>query len=127
MQLLMATSERLDCFGNRSLSFRAYVSSMVGISTCSITPDPGDGWLNVCAGPRRLLVANPDDEDGVLAFIPPQMSPSDVPADRWVDVLGHFDDPAAQSCGVQGGLTPDPGQVEACRSAFVLEQAFLSP
>ena len=124
VQQLMGTDERLECFGGRSVSFRAYVSGMAAITICSITPVPGDGWLDLCAGTRRLLVASPGDEDGVPAFIPPEMSAFDVPADRWVDVLGHFDDPAAQTCGVQGGQTPDPQQVQACRAAFVLEQAF---
>lgn len=125
VQELMATTDRLECYGGRSISFRAYISGSAAISTCSITPVPGDGWLDVCSGIRRLLMAQPGDEEGVLAFLPPEMSAFEMPADRWVDVLGHFDDPAAQTCGIQGGPTPDPEQVEACRAAFVVEQVFL--
>jgi hypothetical protein len=44
--------------------------------------------------------------------------------DHWVKVIGHFDDPAAARCEVQGedGPTPDEEAVELCRAMFVMDR-----
>ena len=116
---------RLECFGGRTIAFRAYVSGMMGAGTCPFSPIPGDGWLNLCSGAQRLLVAEPGDEEALTAFIPPDFAGGAPDFDQWVDVTGHFDDPAAATCDREGpdGPAGDPRQVHACRLAFVLESA----
>ena len=113
---------RLECFSGRTITFRAYVSGMTGAGTCAFSPIPGDGWLNLCGGEQRLLVAEPGDEEALTAYIPPDMDEA-PDFDQWVEVTGHFDDPAAKTCDREApdGPAEDPDQVEACRRAFVLE------
>lgn len=116
---------RAACFGGRSISFRAYVSSMMGVGHVPEQLSPGDGWLDLYATPRRLLVAVPGEDQQVLAaLIPPTMSQDDVPMDRWAVVTGHFADPASDTCGritADGHVNIDSGTVAACRGLFVLE------
>jgi hypothetical protein len=103
---------------------------MVGAGSCDFSPIPGDGWLNLCSGSRRILVVNPGDEDGLTAFLGPDLSEAEVPMDQWVVATGHFDDPAASSCdreGPNGGAAGDPEQVELCRLAFILERVKRTP
>jgi hypothetical protein len=128
---LMSASEDfvLDCLSSRSLSLRAYVSGMVGAGSCTATPIPGDGWLNLCAGDKRVLVEMPGDEEGIVAYIPPALD-TEVPFERWVEVRGHFDDRAAQTCDrllANGEPAHDPAELRACRLAFVLESAQVLP
>ena len=123
--LPMSPEQRLDCFGGRSITFVAYVSGMVGAGTCTFSPIPGDGWLNMCGGPSRILVATPGDEEGLGAYLPPTIDRQDIPMDTWIVATGHFDDPAAATCDREGHTGParDPEHVEMCRMAFVLEEA----
>jgi len=117
--------QRADCFGDTSISFRAYVSSMVGVGSYPEQLSPGDGWMDPYTTPRRLLVAVPGDDQRILAaLIPPAMSLDGVPTDRWAMVTGHFDDPASETCGrvgVDGKVGIDADTVGACRSLFVIE------
>jgi hypothetical protein len=123
--LRQSPEERLDCFGNGSVTFVAYVSGMVGAGTCTISPIPGDGWLNLCGGPSRILVAAPGDEEGLKAYLPPSLDLGSISMDTWVRATGHFDDPAAATCDREGASGPanDPEQARQCRMAFVLESA----
>ena len=116
--------DRQDEFGGTHLRFRAYVSQMTGVGTCTVSIAPGDGWLNPCGGPSRILVVAPGREEGLAAFLPPDMVVDLIPVDRWVEVIGHFDDPAAARCGVQGeeGPTPDDQAVKLCRAMFVVDR-----
>ena len=128
---LMALSpeERLECFDGRSITFGAYVSGMVGAGTCTFSPIPGGGWLNLCGGPSRILVVNPGDEEGLKAYLPPTLDPEDIPIDTWITATGHFDDPAAATCDREepAGPAHDPEQAQMCRLAFVLETAAPAP
>ncbi len=117
--------QRADCFGDTSISFRAYVSSMVGVGSYPEQLSPGDGWMDPYTTPRRLLVAVPGDDQRILAaLIPPAMSLDGVPTDRWAIVTGHFDDPASETCGrvgIDGEVSIDADTIEACRSLFIIE------
>ena len=117
-------SDRQEELGGTHLRFRAYVSPMIGVGTCTVSIAPGDGWLNPCAGHSRVLVAAPGRDEGLAAFVPPGMNIDQIPVDHWVEVIGHFDDPAAARCGVQGedGPTPDDEAVELCRAMFVIDR-----
>lgn len=123
--LAVAPEARAECFGTTSISFRAYVSSMIGIGGYPEQLSPGDGWLDPSLTPRRLLVPIPGDEERVLAaLVPPTVSLDDVPADRWAIVTGHAD-PAADTCGrvaADGSVIIDATTIEACRALFVIER-----
>jgi hypothetical protein len=110
---------RVDCFGSRPVSFRAYVSPMVGDGTCLTGPVASDEGLPMCDGPSRILVPLPGDEYGLTALLPEDMDLDDVPADTWIVATGHFDDPAASTCAGH-----DAG-VFLCRLAFVLDSVEL--
>jgi hypothetical protein len=117
-------SDRQEELGGTYLRFRAYVSPMIGVGTCTVSIASGDGWLNPCAGLSRVLVAAPGRDEGLAAFVPPGMDIDQIPVDQWVEVIGHFDDPAATRCGVHAaaGPTPDDEAVELCRAMFVIDR-----
>lgn len=123
--LAVEPESRADCFGSKSISFRAYVSSMIGVGGYPEQLSPGDGWLDPYLTPRRLLVPVPGEDQRVLAaLVPPAMSLDDVLTDRWAIVTGHFADPASDTCGrveVDGSVTVDADTIDACRSLFVIE------
>lgn len=129
--------DRAACFGSRTLSFRAWVV------------DPGEGyggtcppttprWLHPCVLPDWLLAerktrnANAEEEHHVID--PPKLldalkSPGakgDLKGvGRWVEVTGHFEDPAAATCrptsGPAGiGLPPMAFFVLRCREQFAV-------
>jgi hypothetical protein len=123
----MLTSERLACFGGRTLK----VEGVFGCYICGLGAQPGSfepGWL---AGPNLnyLLV----DSRGGGVPLQLHFSPSGPP--RPVDgsiirVRGHFDDPAALSCVVRlpKRVDGDPLYrvdpalaIGHCRQAFVVE------
>jgi hypothetical protein len=123
--LAVEPESRAECFGAKSISFRAYVSSMVGVGGYPEQLSPGDGWLDPYLTPRRLLVPVPGEDQRVLAaLVPPTMSLDDVLTDRWAIVTGHFADPASDTCGrveIDGSVAVDADTIEACRSLFVIE------
>lgn len=124
-ELLAAPPDQpLAEYGSRRIRVRAYASGMMGAGTCAFSPVPGDGWLNPCGGAHRVLVAAPGDDEGMRAMVPPHLPIAGIPMETWVDVVGHFDDPAARSCaaqGADGGSVQDDEIVEACRSLFVID------
>jgi hypothetical protein len=115
----------LDCYGDRTLRFVAYVR------------DPGAvGWTYVFGlepawfRGASFFVASSDDlapgTGPITALaVPPDLG--DLQAKhvgRWVTVAGHFDDPAAQTCTASGepGVAPTTAEaVVICRSTFVVE------
>ena len=123
--LAVGVERRAGCFGMTSISFRAYLSPMIGVGYVPEQSSPGDGWLDPTMTPRRLLVPVPGDEERILAaLVPPALSLRDVPTDQWAIVTGHFADPASETCGrvgLGGESTIDADSVEACRSLFILE------
>lgn len=123
----MTLEERLECFDDRPIVVKGFVSQMVGVGTCAEQYVPGGGWLHLCGGNQRLLVADPEDDEGLTVFLPPEVSPASIPQGVWINIQGHFDDPAAATCAIAGpdGPTPDPAVTKACRTAFVAEQAII--
>ena len=72
-----------------------------------------------------MLVTAPGRDEGLSAFVPPEVSVNDIPIETWVGVIGHFDDAAAMNCaleGEDGAPSPDEEAVELCRSMFVLDR-----
>ena len=120
----------LACYGSRELSLRAFVAAPEGLGGTqpySIKPR----WLTSVSS--FLAPADQEVEPGV--FEGPWFSvavPSRVAglfskaSGRWVQVHGHFDDPAAARCRVDGdqsapGVPTDSQAVEICRTSFVID------
>lgn len=121
--LQLAADDPLACFGARSIEVHGFVSEMAGIPHCPIDYVPGDGWLHPCAGLLPILVADLADADGLGFHLAPGIDPVEAPRGSAVRLIGHFDDPAAASCGVEGGDAAENAEARgACRRAFVVDE-----
>jgi hypothetical protein len=119
-----------QCFGSRPLTFRAWSSSCDG---CYAEDDPGtseSAWLQQPTNNLMLLSPTAHDSwepywetlEGVL--IPP-LTIDRSWREQWVEITGHYDDPAAASCDAQPDaseeLWHDPVEVvNQCRARFVI-------
>lgn len=123
--LAIDATARLTCFGNRSITFVAYL------------PTPSDAcagtgiephWLRGCAVGVVVPQAAPGNSVGLPARLHPStgLDPSTIPADRWVLVTGHHDDPAAATCREipSAGVLAEPRAVSVleCRKQFVITE-----
>lgn len=120
-------NDRVACFGSRQLTFRAWVVDPgVGYGGACLQVNPT--WLQECVLPDWLLASNrtgTGEIHGQLhALKRPDATGDLTGVSRWVDVTGHFDDPAAATCQVEAG--PSPGEppvawfVLQCREQFVV-------
>jgi hypothetical protein len=134
----LAPVERLACFGNMTLTLRAYRPPPLPTG-CGVTPltfEPG--WLNGCPSVTYLLVGEDSSFPlkGFEVHVPPDLGicqfgglnagcPFAGLEGRWVEVRGHLDDPAAATCVTSG---PDGSDIDlphpsavilACRTSFV--------
>jgi hypothetical protein len=117
------------CYGERPLTFRAFVAEPEGLggtSTFLIEPawiasptfavQPSGELLGPPAfgvGPFLLIGVRPDEGDPMLRF-----------RGSWVMVTGHFEDAAAETCRASGSNGRIPSVDEAiaiCRTTFVLD------
>ena len=118
----------LACVGDKELRFVAFVAApegLGGVETYRIEPLwlVGRGhWLAVddsmepegfASGPFMSVAVSPADEESFADL------------DRgWVEVRGHFADPAAEMCRVTEGAPPTaptgPQAIEICKTSFVL-------
>lgn len=117
----------IACFGNRQITFRAW---SVGCNDCGGQPDGSTvpDWLAFAS--TNSLLLSPIKSTGwwTTSVLDPAIgsSPPDDMLDAWLELTGHFDDPAAQSCH----WTPPPREVpyytgsratiETCRQQFVV-------
>lgn len=107
----LTPARALSCFGDRLLTFVAYVPphpyGIGGATDHHISP----AWLDGLSGSFVALSAGPDAGILVLAFVPPALGRCLVPSDtsacpfrfswgRWATVRAHFDGPVARACRV---------------------------
>jgi hypothetical protein len=129
--------DALSCFGDRSLTFRAWLSVAPG-DGCRGTTGPwsiSPAWLGPCARPSyRLADPSAKVSDEMLSlsiWIAPGVDTSALPkidAAHWllVDVVGQYAHPGAASCratptGGDGESPPIPELVVLdCRAQFVV-------
>jgi hypothetical protein len=127
----LAPRTAVGCFGDRAMSFRAWVV------------DPGEGyggtcspftpaWIRECVLPDYLLAAGrPGNTEGkrqLHAMRAPNATGTTKGVGRWVQVRGHYDDPISTSCRGVGdvgwvGLEPELPRALAvlnCRLVFVV-------
>lgn len=121
----MSDEARLACFGGRTIRFDGFVAGLQYGGDCASEPVLGEGWLNPCGGTYHHIIA-PNGLVGGPVHLSPDLSSDDLPAERNVTIWAHFDDPAAQSCGmVRGDAEIDPDT--ACRYLLVAEEVFVHP
>jgi hypothetical protein len=117
---------RAACFGSRQLRFRAWVV------------DPGEGyggacmevvtaWLQPCVLPDWWLAPDRTGTVRLDAVRRPGAVGDLKGVGRWVNVTGHFDDPAAATCRSAAGPTvigepPVGWSVLHCREQFAVTQ-----
>ncbi len=126
--MALDANDSVACFGSRPLTFRAWVV------------DPGEGyggacepviptWLNPCVLPDWLLAPGKIGKGQIPgqlhALRGPEVTGNLKGVSRWVNVTGHFDDPAAATCRPEAGpaAVGDPPVglfVLRCREQFVV-------
>jgi hypothetical protein len=118
-------SDRLRCFGSRTLRFRAWVAEPTDLGGTS--PYRGiPEWLNDPFGYGSFLqaVEAPFGQANILTgHLRPGVRFSRV--NTWATVTGHFDDPAAATCrfiAYDASTKPVPKAraISHCRSEFVI-------
>jgi hypothetical protein len=103
-----------DCYGSASLTVRGWVPVPEGLGGCcfpSATPE----WL---AGmyPQGYLTSAEVDRLSLGLYIPPDVDDGALEDHTWVEVVGHFGDPAADTCR----RFPEPMQAHRLESAQVV-------
>lgn len=117
---------QLVCAGGARVTLTAWWAGPSPWATCIDSP-PGVDWLYCALGLGGWLAPSPDEVgSGFLAVaVDPSSGVTLLEPGRWVEVIGHVDDPAAAACNVVPGA-PDAelaawSQVLQCRSTLVLE------
>jgi hypothetical protein len=118
------------CFGGRPLTFRAWSSRCEGC----YYEGPGEfepRWLMQPSDNLVFLspIAN-GDWGTVEAVLPPSLERDERWREHWVEVTGHYDDPAAASCRLEPAASDeiwyDPIEVvNQCRGRFVITSVTL--
>ena len=119
------------CFADASITIRGYVPTVDGFGGCC-PPSGEPGWLAGTFPNAILAVADPVDI-GTYDFIlqvPPGFDRSLLAFDGsagWVEVVGHFRDPASESCvsrprwDFPNPLASHEAMHALCRERFVVE------
>lgn len=119
----------VSCYGDAQITFRAYSVPCEGCAgTTGGNPDPA--WL-LNPGDDQLWLSPSDSDTGWSS--PAVLGPSLVPLDAawtqtWIEVTGHFDDPAAATCHRQPALDElsywygQQSIIDQCRATFVVTQ-----
>jgi hypothetical protein len=112
----------LACFGSRSITIRGYwppaPAGEGGV--CPISEDLR--WIACPESADRLLDHATQDVFGGLTVVTLAVPPGIAMPERgqWVEVSGHYDDPAARHCTY--GEIPEQS-VLSCRGQFVVDEA----
>jgi hypothetical protein len=112
----------LACFGSRSITIRGYWPAAPAgeAGVCPVSQDLR--WIACPESADRLLDHATQDVFGGLTVVTLAMPTGIVMPERgqWVEVSGHYDDPAAQGCSY--GDIPEQS-VLWCRAQFVVDEA----
>ncbi|HYI67404.1 MAG TPA: hypothetical protein VEW95_10805 [Candidatus Limnocylindrales bacterium] len=117
---------RLICFDSEPLTFRAWwpeAPDDAGLGGACSASETDVGWL-VCQNLNdNRLGADPSEPgDRFTVSLDPASGVEMPERGQWIEITGHFDDPAAQRCGdVAEQMSSDPGALAFdCRLQFVL-------
>jgi hypothetical protein len=117
------------CFGSSPITFRAWSSNCQG---CGAGSAGEPAWLIT---PTHTLYLSPIAMGGLgtLVVVSPSLEMHEAWTDAWVQVTGHFDDPAALSCHFEPSaeeLQYWGGQqsgIDLCRQKFVVTEVVVVP
>jgi len=133
----LSRAARFLCFGDESIRLEGWIDPVYGSGGCGGS-EPG--WLTcflaqlllVSVEPPQAALTDPTGAPGwdagasrfAVMFAPGVTRPMNA-AGRFVEAVGHFDDPAAWGCGMPGfddpeAIVPSPSMVYACRGTFVV-------
>lgn len=120
-------AERLACFGSGPITLGPVALRSTSGKTAEATGTPT--WLADSATIALFGTAGPDGAELPL-LVRADPSVGQLPVDGWVEVTGHFDDPAAAACtrmwaGSQADSTSPETPAEqrlVCREQFVISQ-----
>jgi hypothetical protein len=118
-------NDRVGCYGSRDVSFRAWIVDP-GEGYGGTCPQISPSWLQVCVLPDWWLSAGKSAEGSLDGLKRPDATGDLAGVGRWVNVTGHFDDPAAATCrlavgdGAAEDLPPAGWFVLQCRMRFVV-------
>ena len=119
-----------DCYGSGELSFVAFRAAPEGLGgTTAFLVEPG--WLDADRTyGNGLMLTNELAEYGYMSRwtdvrVPPELEERfGALYGHWVEVSGHFDDPAAATCHVTEGdpetFPPPAAVIDSCRNGFAL-------
>jgi hypothetical protein len=121
---------RLVCWSGQELTFRAWWPAVPTDAFICAENELAAGWLICANGGRNAIQAN--EADGYVRLylsIDPTSGVTMPERGQWVEVNGHFDDPAAGSCA-EAANTQGQGPERAifsCRIQFVPTSVTASP
>lgn len=126
----------LACFGGRTLTIHAYVGTVPPTIECNVPYSVTPAWLFMCN--RSFLQARDEPAESgtqLEAHVDPSLGacglggrgPATCPfvayEGQYIEVDGHFEDPVAETCELDGPPTLPFDQVQTvyrCREAFVI-------
>jgi hypothetical protein len=130
--------DTVGCFGDRTISFRAWIADPEdGSMACVGSGSPG--WIHACGATDYLLAAGKLGGPGSDVTLHGVRAPTATGAldgvRRWVRIEGHFDDPVAPSCRAASAptfldlmsLEPPGLAILRCRLAFVVTDVRPAP
>ncbi len=116
---------RLICFDSEPLTFTAWWPELPddGLGGACVASETDIGWL-VCPSGNGLGADDSESGDRLTVSVDPATGIEMPERGQWVELTGHFDDPAAQRCGdVAEQMSSDPGElVFNCRLQFVVSE-----
>jgi len=134
----VSSAARFLCFGDESIRLEGWIDPVYGSGGCGGS-EPG--WLTcflaqlllVSVEPPPAALTDPNGAPGwdagatrFAVMFPPGVTRPMNSAGRYVEAVGHFDDPAAWGCGMPdfddpSTIIPSPSMVYGCRGTFVVE------
>ena len=138
----MHTLERLACFEDRPLAFRAVILGEKPPSACDANADQGPcvagpSWLAGVGGWQAqngtgMDTGSPTSGPSLTTDPAGPVRPSDLPNGRVVAIEGSFDHPASKDCTAgaapsgQAAIAPETAELQ-CRTRFVVTKAVPAP
>jgi hypothetical protein len=125
-------TQLLACFGSEPITFRGWwpeIPDDAGLGGACAAQEEPSGWL-LCQNINYDIVLADEGEDffgiGVRVSTDPASGVAMPERGTWVEVTGHYDDPAAQGCDEAANAAGDAEDPDAlivliCRTELVLE------
>ena len=116
----------ISCYGPAPITFRAYSASCYQCGG-EQEGNPQPAWL-INSSMNALYLA-PDENSGgwsSTAVLAPDLTLDTAWTNAWIDVTGHFDDPAAATCHIEPTIdmiqwwSGQQSTIDQCRQTFVV-------